>query len=91
MNTPHIPQTDSIEALARFWDEHDLTDFEDELQEVAERVFERGGEATIKIRLQRRDLEAVKRLTRARGIGQAALIQTWVAEKVRTPEPRTLA
>ena len=33
MNTIHIPQTDSIEALARFWDEHDLTDFGDELQE----------------------------------------------------------
>ena len=91
MNTKQIPQTDSIEALAQFWDEHDLTDFEDELQEVTERVFERANEATIKIRLQRRDLEAVKQLARAKGVGQATLIQTWVVEKVRTLEPRTLA
>jgi len=89
MKMKQIPQTDSIEALARFWDEHDLTDFEDELQEVTERVFERGNEATVKIRLQRRDLEAVKRLARARGMGQAALVQSWVLEKVRSPEPRT--
>ena len=88
MNTKQIPQTDSIEALAQFWDEHDLTDFEDELQEVTEPVFERGNEATIKIRLQRRDLEAVKRLARAKGMGQAALIQSWIVEKVRPPEPR---
>ena len=40
MNHPKIPQTDSIEELARFWDTHDLTDFEDELEEVTEPVFE---------------------------------------------------
>jgi len=30
---------DSIEKLAEFWDTHDLTDFEDELEEVTEPVF----------------------------------------------------
>jgi hypothetical protein len=30
MKTPKIPHTDSIAELARFWDTHDLTDFEDE-------------------------------------------------------------
>ena len=49
MNRPPVPQIDSIEALARFWDEHDLTDFEDEVQEVTERVFERDNEVTVTI------------------------------------------
>jgi hypothetical protein len=49
MNPILIPQTDSIDALARFWDEHDLTDFEAELLEVTDPVFERGNEATVKI------------------------------------------
>lgn len=71
-----MPQTDSIETLARFWDEHDLTDFEDQLEEMTERVFERSGEATVRIRLQRRDLETVRRLAQARGIGQAALLRS---------------
>jgi hypothetical protein len=40
MKTEHLPKTTSIEELAQFWDTHDLTDFEDELEEVTEPVFE---------------------------------------------------
>src|SRR5712692_4223277 len=31
---PKIPKTDSIQELAMFWQRHDVTDFEDELEEV---------------------------------------------------------
>jgi uncharacterized protein len=41
MKKPKLPNTDSIEKLAEFWDTHGLTDFEDELEEVAEPVFVR--------------------------------------------------
>ena len=30
MNRRKIPQIDSIQELAKFWDSHDLTDFEDD-------------------------------------------------------------
>lgn len=40
MNQTNIPQTDSIQELADFWDTHDLTDFENELEEVTEPVFD---------------------------------------------------
>jgi hypothetical protein len=40
MKTGHSAKTDSIHELAQFWDQHDLADFEDELEEVAESVFE---------------------------------------------------
>ena len=43
MKTPDIPSTDSVQDLARFWDKHDLTDFEDMLEEVPDPVFERDG------------------------------------------------
>ncbi len=39
--SPKLPQTDSVNELARFWDAHDLTDFEDQLEEVGEPLFER--------------------------------------------------
>jgi hypothetical protein len=38
MKARKIPKTDSIEELARFWDTHDLTDFEDQLEDVSERI-----------------------------------------------------
>ena len=39
MNIEKIPQTDSILELAEFWDTHDLTNFEDQLEEVIEPIF----------------------------------------------------
>ena len=36
-----LPRTDSISELATFWDTHDLTDFEDDLEDVEEKVFSR--------------------------------------------------
>ena len=36
-----IPESDSVEELARFWDTHDLTDFEDLLENVPTEVFRR--------------------------------------------------
>ena len=52
-----IPQTDSIAELARFWDTHDLTDFESELVEVTEPVFERS-EKILHISLHSRQASA---------------------------------
>ena len=56
MSSRKIPQTDSIEELARFWDTHDLTDFEDQLEEVTEPVFER---ITVRVHLQPKEIEVV--------------------------------
>jgi hypothetical protein len=46
MNKQRIPQADSIQELAEFWDTHDVTDFEDELEEVTESVFVRAAGTT---------------------------------------------
>jgi len=77
-----IPHTDSIEELARFWDTHDLSEFEDQLEEVVEPVFERKPETVITLHLQPQEVEAVKRVAQAKGVEQAALIREWVLEKL---------
>lgn len=83
MNTIQIPQTDSIEELARFWDEHDLTEFEDELEEVTEPVFIRDKTAVVKIQLSPNELEQVKRLAKSKGVKYTSLLQEWVHEKLQ--------
>ena len=40
MKHTFTPLTDSIQEFADFWDRHDLTDFEDELEEVNAIVFD---------------------------------------------------
>lgn len=61
MKQTRIPQTDSIEELAKFWDTHDLTDFEDELEEVTEPLFARHG-TTVAIDLPAKEFAALQRL-----------------------------
>ncbi|MFW5693169.1 MAG: hypothetical protein ACOCWL_03040 [Thermoguttaceae bacterium] len=81
MNTNKIPQTDSIRDLAEFWDTHDLTGFEDELEEVTEPVFER--QKAVQVLLPARDAEALESLARSEGLDPAQLIRTWVLERVQ--------
>jgi len=73
------PRTDSIQELARFWDTHDLTDFEGQLEEVSEPVFERETEVTR--RLPWNEAEAAERIARSRGMGLTELICQWVRER----------
>ena len=81
-NTHKFPQSDSIKELAEFWDNHDLTDFEDQLEEVTQVVFEREPETVMKLRLQPQEAQTVKRLAETKGIPQETLLQEWVIEKL---------
>jgi predicted DNA binding CopG/RHH family protein len=83
MKARKIPKTDSIGELARFWDTHDLADFEDQLEDVTEPVFERKRETVIPVRLRRHEVEAVKRVAKTRGVREAALLWQWVREKLQ--------
>ena len=78
MNRTNIPQTDSIQELADFWDTHDLTDFEDELEEVTEPVFG----PSIFVRLEPEELEIIETRAKSRGVSPANLIREWVLEHI---------
>ena len=80
MKTQQLPKTDSIQELAQFWDTHDLTDFEDELEEVTDRVFE--SSTVIPLNLESDEAKAVRRIAEAEGIADAELIRGWVREKI---------
>jgi hypothetical protein len=80
MKTRRLPQTDSIKELARFWDTHDLTEFEDQLEEVIQPVFER--QAVIPLNLESAEAEAVRKMAKAKGVADAELIRAWVREKI---------
>lgn len=80
MNSQKIPQFDSIQELAHFWDTHDLTDFSDELEEVTEPVFDRKN--SFQVRLEPQEAEAVQQIAQTAGIDSADLIRQWVIEKI---------
>lgn len=78
-----IPQTDSISELAQFWDTHDLTDFEDELEEVKELVFDPQDQTVVQFRLPPEQATALHKAARSRGMHDADLARQWIEEKLR--------
>lgn len=81
MGAGKLPQLDSIQELGRFWSSHDLTDFEDQLQEVSEPVFKR--QRTIPFHLPAFEAERVRRIAQTGGIAGAELVRKCVFEKIR--------
>jgi hypothetical protein len=77
-----IPQTDSVAELARFWDTHDLTEFDEELEEVKAPVFERGSENELRITLPSDDAAALHRAAESRGVDDTELVREWLTEKL---------
>lgn len=80
MSKPKLPHIDSIEELAEFWDTHDLTDFENELEEVKEPIFE--PQTFVKIDLQPQTLEIVREMANERGVSHIDLMRQWILEKI---------
>jgi hypothetical protein len=83
MKPGRIPKTDSIEELAAFWDTHDLTDFEDQLEEVHTSVFVGRKESTVAVELTPKETEALGRLAQAEGVEKTTLVRKWVRESLR--------
>jgi hypothetical protein len=76
-----LPKTDSIHELAEFWQCHDVTDFEDEPEEVSGLLFQRAH--VIGVPLTGDEHQAVRDAAASRGIDEAALIHEWVKERLR--------
>jgi hypothetical protein len=77
---PKIPKTDSIQELAGFWQRHDVTDFEGELEEVPGSVFQRAH--VVEVPLTGDEHQAVRDAAASRGVDEAALIHEWVKERL---------
>ncbi len=78
-----LPNTDSIEELARFWDTHDLTDFEEDLEEAAEPVFVRAKGTSLSIDLQPTEAQHLKRIARSKGVKETTVLRQWILERLQ--------
>jgi predicted urease superfamily metal-dependent hydrolase len=80
MNT-QLPKTDSIKELAHFWDNHDITDYEELLEEVIEPVFNRGTD--IQIHLKKEEIESLEKIAKQSGKRHNELVKEWIIEKLK--------
>ncbi|MCY3020581.1 MAG: hypothetical protein NTW87_16295 [Planctomycetota bacterium] len=82
MKRRRIPHTDSVRELAAFWDTHELTAFNRELEEVHGKVFERAAGAAVIVDLKPAEAAAVKQLAKASKIGCKPLLRKWIVERL---------
>jgi hypothetical protein len=80
MKKPRITKTDSISELAELWDTHDLADFEDPLDEVADPVFDR--QTVIPLHLEASEAASLSHIAKAKGLAAEELVHEWVREKL---------
>jgi hypothetical protein len=76
-----IPDTDSIRELAEFWDTHEVTAFDDQLEDVTEPVFARANSG-VTIPLSAAERTAIRKIAALRGVDEVVLIHEWVQEKL---------
>ena len=77
-----LPSTNSIEELAKFWDTHDLTDFEGDLEEVSEPVFVQKEGTSLRIELQPTEVEHLRKIARSKRVKDSTLIRQWIVERL---------
>ena len=82
MKRPKLPSTDSIQELAKFWDTHDLTDFEHVLEEVGEPVFVRAKGTSLSNELPPKEVQRVKKIARSKGVNETTVIREWILERL---------
>jgi len=82
MKRQRLPDTDSIEELAKFWDTHDLTDFEQVLEEVGRPVFVHRKGTSLSIDLEPTEVERVKKIARSKGVHETIILRQWILERL---------
>ena len=77
-----IPDFQSREEEATFWDTHDFTEFLEETRPVKLRVAKNLSEG-LTVRLDRRDREELERRAAEQGIGPSTLVRMWIKDRLR--------
>ena len=82
MRAKKLPNTDSIQELAKFWDTHDLTDFSQALEAVGEPVFARSKDALLSVDLPPQELQRVRLLAKSKGVNETTMVREWILERL---------
>ena len=84
-----IPDFQSREEEAEFWDTHDLTEFLDETEPVTLNVSP-NLRSVFSLRLDGEDQEELARQAKEIGVGPSTLARMWIKERLKQGRSRTV-
>jgi hypothetical protein len=85
---PIPDQFTSFEALANFWETHDLTDYEDQLKEVKYKIAAKPTRQFV-LTLSDELTKTMQKAVRREGVSMQTLVNLWVQERLQ--QYRTVA
>jgi predicted DNA binding CopG/RHH family protein len=80
-----IPDFKNYEEEAKWWETHNLADYQDEF-EIVEAEFAKNLSHGLTIRLDPETLAKVRSLAKKKGIGPTTLIRMWILEDLEKLE-----
>jgi predicted DNA binding CopG/RHH family protein len=78
-----IPKFKTEEEEVKFWDEHSLDEFDEDLKLAEDVKFKKTEKKLVSVRLEHQQIEMLKKIAITKGIGYLTLIRMWITEKVR--------
>ncbi|MEW5872153.1 MAG: CopG family antitoxin [Chloroflexota bacterium] len=78
-----IPEFDTLEEVAAFWEMHSTADYEDLTQEAQFEICLRDRTDDRRIALLPELSQSIRAIAQARGVSPETLVNVWLAEKVR--------
>ena len=80
-----IPEFQSREEEAEWFDKHDVSEFWDELTPINVQFdLQQTKEENIVVRVQRPIKERLERIARSKGLNYSSLVRMWIMEKLQT-------
>jgi hypothetical protein len=77
-----IPEFETLDDIAEFWDTHSTADYDDVTHEVQFEVRLRSAEQAQTVTLLPELSETLQALANARGVSLETLVNVWLTEKV---------
>ena len=85
-----IPGFKTIDEMAGFWDSHDITEFEDQLIEVKEPLFEKMKSRIISVKLDSKQYEKLKKIAHQKKLNTLSLVSQWVTRQIEVESNQRL-
>ncbi len=82
MSVKSIPKFKSEHEEAKFWKNHSITEFEDELTEVKNVLFPKPRKRLISLRIDDTTISALKKSAGKKGVGYLTLMRMWIMERL---------
>lgn len=78
----NIPEFDTLQEMAEFWDTHDITDFENQLVEVKEPIFKNLRSRIISVTLDADHYEMLQNIAVHENQDTISLVRRWLTQLI---------